>query len=63
VPADICAAENKISREEQDQFAIESYQRSQAAWNEGRFADEIVPVTISSKKGDVVVDRTKSHGM
>ncbi|MBB1285660.1 acetyl-CoA C-acyltransferase [Flavisolibacter sp. BT320] len=55
--ADICAAENKISREEQDAFAIESYQRSQAAWNEGRFADEVVPVVIPSKKGDVTIDK------
>jgi len=55
--ADICAAEKKISREEQDAFAIESYKRSQAAWNEGRFAEEIVPVVISSKKGDVVIDK------
>lgn len=55
--ADICAAENKISREEQDAFAIESYQRSQAAWNEGRFSDEVVPVVISSKKGDVTIDK------
>jgi acetyl-CoA C-acetyltransferase len=55
--ADICAAENKISREEQDAFAIESYKRSQAAWDEGRFADEVVPVVIQSKKGDVVVNK------
>ena len=55
--ADICAAENKISREDQDAFAVESYQRSQAAWNEGRFADEVVPVVISSKKGDITVDK------
>lgn len=55
--ADICAAENKISREEQDAFATESYKRSQAAWNEGRFAEEVVPVTIASKKGDVIVDK------
>lgn len=55
--ADVCAAENKISREEQDAFATESYKRSQAAWNEGKFANEIVPVVISSKKGDVVVDK------
>ena len=55
--ADICAAEKKISREEQDAFATESYKRSQAAWNEGRFTEEIVPVVISSKKGDVVVDK------
>lgn len=55
--ADITAADSKVSREEQDAFAIESYQRSQAAWNEGRFANEVVPVTIASKKGDVVVDK------
>ncbi|RYZ56212.1 MAG: acetyl-CoA C-acyltransferase [Chitinophagaceae bacterium] len=55
--ADICAAESKISREDQDAFAIESYKRSQAAWNEGRFADEVVPVVIASKKGDVTVDK------
>lgn len=55
--ADICAAEKKISREEQDAFAIESYKRSQAAWNEGRFSEEVVPVIITSKKGDVVVDK------
>jgi acetyl-CoA C-acetyltransferase len=53
--ADRCAAENVISREDQDAFAIQSYQRSQAAWNEGRFADEVVPVEIPSKKGDPVV--------
>ncbi|NTS42225.1 acetyl-CoA C-acyltransferase [Flavisolibacter sp. BT320] len=55
--ADICAAESKISREDQDAFAIESYKRSQAAWTEGRFADEVVPVVIASKKGDVTVDK------
>src|SRR5687767_8630732 len=56
--ADICAAENKISREEQDAFATESYKRSQAAWESGKFRDEVVPVTIPSKKGDpVIVDR------
>lgn len=55
--ADICAAENQVSREEQDAFAIESYKRSQAAWESGKFQEEIVPVTISSKKGDIVVDK------
>src|SRR5215212_9071465 len=53
--ADICASENKISREEQDAFAIESYERSQAAWENGRFKDEVVPVEIPSKKGEPVV--------
>ena len=53
--ADICASENKISREEQDAFAIESYQRSQAAWENGKFKDEVVPVEIPSKKGEPVI--------
>jgi acetyl-CoA C-acetyltransferase len=53
--ADICAAENIISREEQDAFAIESYKRSQSAWENGKFKDEIVPVEIPSKKGDPLV--------
>jgi len=53
--AELCAKECNISREDQDAFAIESYQRSQAAWNEGRFDSEIVPVEIPQKKGDAVV--------
>ena len=55
--ADICAADNQVSREEQDTFAIESYKRSQLAWESGKFKDEVVPVTIASRKGDVVVDK------
>jgi len=53
--ADICASENNISREEQDAFAIESYKRSQAAWDNGKFKDEIVPVEIPSKKGEPII--------
>ena len=53
--ADICASENKISREEQDAFAIESYKRSQAAWENGKFKDEVVPVQIPSKKGEPTI--------
>jgi acetyl-CoA C-acetyltransferase len=53
--ADVCAAENKVSREEQDAFATESYKRSQTAWESGKFADEVVPVEILSKKGDAIV--------
>jgi acetyl-CoA C-acetyltransferase len=55
--ADICAAENQISREDQDAFAVESYKRSQMAWESGKFKDEVVPVTIASKKGEVIVDK------
>ncbi|ULQ53872.1 acetyl-CoA C-acyltransferase [Flavihumibacter fluvii] len=53
--AELCARECGISREEQDQFAIESYRRSQAAWDSGKFDAEIVPVPIPQKKGDPVM--------
>lgn len=50
--ADFCASQCGISREEQDAFAVESYKRSQAAWNEGKFTDEVVPVEIPQRKGE-----------
>jgi acetyl-CoA C-acetyltransferase len=53
--AEMCATTCGISREDQDAFAIESYKRSQAATNEGRFENEIVPVTIPQKKGDPII--------
>ncbi|HYF30872.1 MAG TPA: thiolase family protein [Chitinophagaceae bacterium] len=52
--ADLTAVEHKISREEQDAFAIESYKRSQAAWDNGYFKNEVVPIEIPSKKGDAL---------
>lgn len=53
--ADLCARECNVSREEQDAFAIQSYQRSQAAWANGAFEAEIVPVPIPQRKGDPVL--------
>jgi acetyl-CoA C-acetyltransferase len=53
--AELCAKECGISREAQDAFAIESYKRSQAAWEKGLFNDEIVPVEIPQRKGDPIV--------
>lgn len=53
--AELCARECGISREEQDAFAIESYKRSQAAWEAGKFADEVIPVSIPQRKGDPIV--------
>lgn len=50
--AELCARECGISREDQDAFAIESYRRSQEAWNSGRFDAEIVPVDIPQRKGE-----------
>lgn len=52
--ADMCAKECNISREAQDEFAIESYKRSQSAWDAGRFDNEIVPVEVPQKKGDAI---------
>ncbi len=49
--------EYSIGREEQDEYSVRSHQRAAAATAEGRFADEIVPVTITGRKGDTVVDR------
>src|SRR5215213_6167165 len=53
--ADLTAAEHKISREEQDAFAIESYKRSQGAWDNGKFKNEVIPVEIPSKKGEPLI--------
>lgn len=55
VCADKCATEKGISREEQDAFAIESYKRSAAAWAEGKFKDEVVPVEVPQRKGDPII--------
>ncbi len=51
--AELCAKDMKFSREDQDAFAIESYKRSAAAWAAGKYKDEVVPVTVKTKKGDV----------
>ncbi|MES2837197.1 MAG: acetyl-CoA C-acyltransferase [Bacteroidota bacterium] len=53
--ADMCSKENNITREDQDKFAIESYTRSQKAWADGKFANEIVPVEIPQRKGDAIL--------
>lgn len=55
VCADNTAKEMKISRQDQDTFAIDSYKRSAAAWSAGKFKDEIIPVEITGKKGDVTL--------
>jgi acetyl-CoA C-acetyltransferase len=56
VTAENIAAKWQITREEQDRFATRSQNKAEAAQKAGRFKDEIVPFTISSRKGDVVVD-------
>lgn len=58
---DLCASEKGFSREDQDNFAINSYKKSAAAWEAGKFKEEVVPVTISTRKGDVVVAEDEEY--
>ncbi len=53
--ADRTAAEHNITREEQDEFAINSYKRAASAWSAGKFKDEIIPVEIPQRKGDPII--------
>ena len=53
--AETCAKSMEISREKQDAFAIESYNRSARSWNEGRFEDEVIPVEVPQRKGDSLI--------
>lgn len=55
VCADACATKYNFSREDQDAFAIESYKRSAAAWESGKFADEVIPVEVPQRRGEPVV--------
>jgi acetyl-CoA C-acetyltransferase len=55
VCADLCAIEYNISREAQDNFAIQSYERSAKAWAEGKFDNEIVPVAIPQRRGEPII--------
>ena len=52
---DACADHYSFTREDQDNFAIQSYKRSAQAWSEGKFANEIVPVEVPQRKGDPVI--------
>lgn len=60
--AELCAREHKISREEQDAFATESYTRANDAIKSGKFKAEIVPVVIKSRKGEVSVNEDEEPG-
>lgn len=54
VCADLCATEHNFSREDQDAFAIQSYERSATAWKEGKFADEVIPVQVPQRRGEPI---------
>jgi len=55
VCADACAEKHGFSREEQDAFAVQSYERSASAWKAGKFADEVVPVAVPQRKGEPIM--------
>lgn len=55
VCAELCADEHSFSREDQDNFAIESYNRSAKAWADGKFADEVIPVAVPQRRGEPVM--------
>jgi acetyl-CoA C-acetyltransferase len=59
--AEATAKKYEITREQQDEFAIQSYKRTQAAWKEKLFDEEIVPVTVKGKKGDTVVSEDEGY--
>lgn len=60
--AELCASECNITRDMQDEFAIASYKRAQESIANGLFADEIAPVTIKGRKGDVIIDTDEEPG-
>ena len=60
--AELCVREYKVSREEQDEFAVESYKRAQKSISDGSFADAIVPVEVKTKKSTVSVDADEEPG-
>lgn len=53
--ADKCATEHNFSREEQDAFAVNSYEKAAKAWKDGKFKDEVVPVSVPQRKGDPII--------
>lgn len=60
--ADACATEYKFSREDQDAYAVQSYERSAAAWKAGKFNNEVVPVEVPQRRGEpVIVDEDEEY--
>lgn len=57
VCAENSAKKHNVTREEQDDYAVQSYERAQAAWKEGKFTEEVVPVTVKNRKGDIIISR------
>jgi acetyl-CoA C-acetyltransferase len=53
--AELCATEHNVTREDQDNFAIDSYKKAATAWEAGKFNDEVVPVSVPQRKGDPII--------
>ncbi|MBL7787744.1 MAG: acetyl-CoA C-acyltransferase [Chitinophagales bacterium] len=58
---EVCAEKYQFSRQAQDEYAMQSYRRAAAAYENKLFADELMPVTISTKKGDIVIDTDEEY--
>ncbi|HNI43981.1 MAG TPA: acetyl-CoA C-acyltransferase [Chitinophagales bacterium] len=58
---EVCAEKYQFSRQDQDEYAMQSYRRAAAAYENKLFADELMPVTISTKKGDIVIDTDEEY--
>ncbi|WP_405351634.1 acetyl-CoA C-acyltransferase [Nonlabens sp. Asnod3-H03] len=62
VCADLCAQEHDFSRADQDDYAVQSYQRSALAWKSGKFDNEVVPVAVPQRRGeDIIVDHDEEY--
>jgi len=61
VCAENTASKHNVTREEQDAYAIQSFKRAQAAWASGAFDEEVVPVTVKTRKGEVVISKDEGY--
>lgn len=61
VCAEETAKKHKISRQQQDEYAIASFKKAQKAWVEGKFNDEVAPVTLKSKKGETIISEDEGY--
>lgn len=61
VCAEETAKKHSVSREDQDAYAIRSFKRAQAAWGAGKFDEEVVPITIRHKKGDIIISKDEGY--
>ena len=60
--ADLCASEFKLSKKDQDDFAVDSYKRSKNAWKNGKFKNEVIPVEIKDRRGNIsIIDEDEEY--